>query len=141
MNSSSKRLIFTILGIIFLIYTVLIDTIGTAEDKGKELISEKSKSGKLLYQKYNCTACHQIYGLGGYLGPDLTNVISAKGKGQIYIKAILQTGTQRMPNFHLNENEIEELVAYFTYLNETGISPVKEFEIKYDGTVNQGKNK
>lgn len=141
MSSSYRRLIFFGLVFIFLGYTVAVDTIGTEEDKGGNSITEKSKSGKLLYQKYNCTSCHQIYGLGGYLGPDLTNIISAKGKGVVYAKAILKSGTQRMPNFNLNENEVEELVAYLVYINETGISPVKKFEIRYDGTVTQEINK
>ena len=141
MSSSSKRLLFFSLVITFLCYTVFVDTIGTSQDKGKDLLSEKAKSGKLLYQQYNCTACHQIYGLGGYLGPDLTNLVSNTDKGPIYAKAILKNGTLRMPNFHLNESEVEDLLAYLIYIDGTGISPVKKFEIKYDGTIVQETNR
>ena len=101
------------------------------------MISEQSKEGKLLFQKYNCIACHQLYGLGGYMGPDLTNVISGNGKGPMYAKALLKNGTRRMPDFHLSENEMDEIVAFLIYVDKTGISPVKRFKINYDGTVNQ----
>lgn len=122
---------------LFFIYTVFVFTIGTDEDSGKNLMTEDAQTGKLLFQKYNCTACHQLYGLGGYMGPDLTNMISAPGKGEIYAHAFLQTGTQRMPNFHLSDEEIRSLVAYLKYVDKTGISPVKKFEINFDGTITQ----
>ena len=47
-------------------------------------MNKEAITGKVLYQKYNCTACHQIYGLGGFLGPDLTIVVSQQGKGEAY---------------------------------------------------------
>lgn len=100
-------------------------------------MTEEAQIGKLLFQKYNCTACHQLYGLGGYMGPDLTNMISSPGKGEIYARTLLQTGTQRMPNFHLTEEEINSMVAYLKYVDKTGISPVKKFKINFDGTISQ----
>ena len=33
-------------------------------------------AGRIVWQKNNCQSCHQLYGLGGYLGPDLTNEMS-----------------------------------------------------------------
>lgn len=135
MNSNSKRLLFGTLVISFFIYTFIIYTKGVSTDKGKKYLTEQSKLGKILFQKYNCVSCHQIYGLGGYMGPDLTNVISTKGKGPDYAKAILENGTLKMPNFHLSPYEIEELVAFLTYVDKTGVSPVKKFKINYDGTV------
>lgn len=113
----------------------MVDTIGTDDDKGKAFLTEEAKEGKLLFQEYNCGACHQFYGLGGYMGPDLTNVISEKGKGELYAKAFLQGGTQKMPNFHLTEKEIAALIAYLKYVDKTGLSPVKEFRPNWDGTV------
>jgi len=136
MRLNTKRWISTILISSFFIYSIVIYTTGTSVDKGKQLITEQSKQGRMLFQKKNCIACHQIYGLGGYMGPDLTNVISANGKGAVYVKAFLQNGTVRMPNFHLTEKEKDEIVAFLTYTDKTGVSPVKKFEINYDGTVN-----
>lgn len=136
MRLNTKRFTFAILITSFFIYSIVIYTTGTSVDKGAKLRTEQSKKGKLLYQRKNCMACHQIYGLGGFMGPDLTNVISAAGKGPAFVKAILMNGTERMPNFHLTEEERDELVAFLTYTDLTGVSPVKRFTINYDGTVN-----
>lgn len=141
MTKQTKRLIFGILFAFFIIYTFAVDTIGTSQDKGERWLTEDAKKGKLVYQEFNCTACHQIYGLGGYMGPDLTNVISATGKGPAYAKAFLQGGTQRMPNFNLSEEKMKQLIAFLTYIDKTGISPVKKFNTNSDGTISEDSTK
>jgi nitric oxide reductase subunit C len=141
MNLNTKRFISGILISSFFVYSIVIYTVGTRVDKGEKWATEQSARGKLLFQKKNCIACHQLYGLGGFMGPDLTNVISAPGKGPLFAKAFLMVGSERMPNYHLTEAEIEELIAFLTYTDKTGVSPVKKFEINYDGTVNwKGKD-
>lgn len=132
-----KRCLFWSLVILFFFNTYFVYTSGTENDKGEDFLTEKAILGKALFQKYNCTACHQIYGLGGYMGPDLTNIISAKWKGESYARAFIQNGTQRMPNYHLTKEQIDCLIAYLSYVDKTGISPVKNFEINQYGTVIQ----
>ncbi len=61
---------------LFAAYTVCVDA-GPIALRKPHPVGAPAAAGKLLYQKYNCQACHQIYGLGGYMGPDLTNVYSA----------------------------------------------------------------
>ncbi len=92
-------------------------------------------SGKLIWQKYNCNACHQVYGLGGYLGPDLTNVYSLKGKD--YIQAFIQTGTGAMPEFHLSKKETKAILAFLKDIDESGKADPKTFTLKNDGTIEQ----
>lgn len=141
MKLNTKRFISGILVASFFVYSIVIYTVGTRVDKGEKWVTENAKKGKLLFQQKNCIACHQIYGLGGYMGPDLTNVISAAGKGPVFARTILQYGTERMPNYHLTESEINEILEFLTYADKTGTSPVKKFEINYDGTVNwKGKD-
>lgn len=135
MSSKTKRLIFFGMLVVFLIYTAIVATSGTAEDKGQSSFTEECAEGKLLYQEHNCTACHQLYGLGGYMGPDLTNVISAPGKGPQYARAFIQGGTQRMPNFQFSEEEINALLAFLAYVDKSGTSPVLDFSINYDATI------
>ena len=136
MQLNTKRFISAILITSFFIYSVVIYTTGTSIDKGSKWRTEQSKKGKLLYQRKNCHACHQLYGLGGFMGPDLTNVISAAGKGPAYVNSFLQNGTERMPNFHFSKEEKDEIVAFLSYTDKTGVSPVRHFTINYDGTVN-----
>ena len=132
-----KRSIFWSLTLLFIVNTIVVYTSGPENDNGKNYLTEESKEGKLLFQECNCIACHQLYGLGGYMGPDLTNVISASGKGELYAKSFIQHGTERMPDFHLDESEADALVAYLKYVDKTGISPVRNFSVEYDGTITQ----
>lgn len=91
--------------------------------------------GKMIWQQYNCGACHQVYGLGGYLGPDLTNSYSKRGPA--YIQAFLANGTNIMPNYHLTETEIKELTEYLRNLDASGISDPRTFTIQNNGFINQ----
>ncbi len=99
------------------------------------VVNKESSDGKLLWQQYNCNSCHQVYGLGGYLGPDLTNVYSRRGPG--YITGFLKNGTETMPNFHLQENEIKSFLAFLKNMDESGKSDPRTFSIKKDGTITQ----
>jgi nitric oxide reductase subunit C len=91
--------------------------------------------GKLIWQKYNCGACHQLYGLGGYLGPDLTNVYSRKGVPQIH--AFLRTGSTIMPDFKLSELEIDNLTSFLATVDASGNSDPRLFKKNLDGTIEQ----
>jgi len=97
--------------------------------------SEIIMSGKMIWQSKNCTACHQIYGLGGFLGPDLTNIYSAKGKGPAYIRAFVMAGTPTMPAFQLKEVELTALVEYLRHVDSSGKADPKQFKVNYDGTI------
>lgn len=136
MSTKLKRSVFWGLFFLFMIYGFFIYTSGTENDVGR-FLTEEAKRGKLLYQEYNCTSCHQLYGLGGYMGPDLTNVISEPGKGESYVKSFIKSGTAQMPNFHLSEMDVDALTEYLNYVDKTGTSPVRDFEIRYDGTIMQ----
>ena len=39
-----------------------------------------------------------------------------------YAKTILKTGTQRMPDFHLNDEEINSVIEYLRYINQTAVT-------------------
>ena len=83
--------------------------------------------GANLFQGLGCVACHMINGVGGAVGPDLTNVYN---KGEDYIKesilmpnAVLSEGYQAniMPqNFgeRVSDQDLNDLVAYFKSVSE-----------------------
>jgi nitric oxide reductase subunit C len=98
-------------------------------------IPEEVGNGKLVWQQYNCNASHQVYGLGGYLGPDLTNTYSRKGPA--YIRAILQSGTAAMPNFDLNRQEMSVLLAYLQNIDGSGKADPRTFTIYNNGIIQQ----
>lgn len=88
-------------------------------------------SGKRIWNSNQCSTCHSIFGLGGHLGPDLTNLNSRQDKS--YIHNIIRTGLKKMPAYDLTDAEIQSLHAYFQYLNELGSYPGKSVKEDYFG--------
>jgi len=135
MNTRSKQLVFLFLLLSFLVYSAVVYTSGTKEGHRETSFSPEAKRGKLVFQEYNCIACHQIYGLGGYMGPDLTNALSRRENGETIARAYLISGTDRMPNFNLSKDEVDALIAFLKYLDRAGNYPVTDFEISPVGTI------
>ncbi len=120
-----RVVIFCLLIVLFFGYSFLVYTKGTESTLSfTNIEQQKINAGKQLFQQYNCQACHQIYGLGGYLGPELTTAYSDKNRGEQFMRAILVAGGNRMPNFHLSTKQIDALIAYLKYVDTTA-TPVK----------------
>jgi len=113
-----RRVLVTLLSV-FGIYNCLVYTDGTPSPR----MPASAVRGEVLWQENNCVACHQLYGLGGYMGPDLTNIISAPGKGAEYAKAFLNSGIKSMPQFSFDEVEREHIIQFLTAVDQTGYYP------------------
>jgi len=100
-------------------------------------INEQAANGRLVWQKYNCQSCHQLYGLGGYLGPDLTNIYSAPGKGETYIKAMLRAGVSQMPSFELLPEEEEQLICFLRETDKSGKADPRSFSSDKLGMIHK----
>ena len=61
----------------------------------------------------------QLYGLGGFLGPELTTAWSDPAKGELYMRSILKHGGLRMPDFKLSEHQIDCVLSYLKYVDST----------------------
>lgn len=133
MASDKQKIIVAILLLVaFLSYSLILYLSLPVKDY---TIGKESGRGKLVWQQYNCNACHQVYGLGGFLGPDLTNTYSLKGTA--YIRTFLRNGTASMPNFHLTDGEINALTAWLKSIDASGSSDPRTFTLNYDGTIEQ----
>lgn len=80
-----------------------------------------ASTGQMLFQKYDCAACHQIQGLGGTAGPDLTHAGLKQPDVEWHIKHLKDpAGTVRnsaMPNFsHLSDEDLKALAEYLITL-------------------------
>lgn len=107
----------------YVLYSSIVYTKGT-ENKlqlSKAELKEIDR-GKKIFQQYNCVACHQLYGLGGYLGPELTTAYSDKNRGEQYMRIFLKAGGPRMPNFHFSDEEINDVIRYLKYVDSTAIT-------------------
>lgn len=101
----------------FFAYTVSVYTTGTTVSRSNPQLDVSAMRGKILWQKYNCASCHQLYGLGGFLGPDLTTVFSRKGHA--YAKAVILGGTKRMPYYGLSDVEADDIIKFLSYVDST----------------------
>ncbi len=114
---SYRIYIAIVLFLSYLGFTLWVYTYGTMGNSDKIVMSDAAYQGKLLYQEMNCTSCHQIFGLGGYLGPDLTNTMSERGKNANYVASFLKYGSKQMPAFDFDSMQVKELVAYLSYVD------------------------
>ena len=133
MFTIAPKHIFIALCIMFSLFSVSIYIQPADYDHQIKYHPQKAGEGKLVWQKYNCQSCHQLFGLGGYLGPDLTNIYSHPEKGEILIRAMLKSGTRQMPEFDLNEDEVLALLEFLKSADASGIADPRKFKVNTIG--------
>ncbi|MFQ5512328.1 MAG: c-type cytochrome [Candidatus Krumholzibacteriia bacterium] len=73
------------------------------------------EKGRLLFEAYDCTACHRIGDAGRFIGPNLTWIGERRPQKWesewLRDPPTMKPGTF-MPNFHLSDEERAALVAY-----------------------------
>lgn len=127
--------IFITLTVLFLLFSFSIYLKPLREkDTQKATVLEQAAAGKDVWQKHNCHTCHQLYGLGGYLGPDLTNVIAKPGYSEVFLKALISNGMGQMPPFDLTPQEMEDLLVFLQEMNETGTANPQDYSPQLNGT-------
>ena len=129
--NKKNALVLTVLILVFGLYNFYIYTSKNEDSYIK--LSSKAIKGQQLWQQNNCWSCHQIYGLGGYLGPDLTNIYS--NKGDAYINAFLNSGVKSMPKFNFSESQKQAIVSYLKHIDSTGYYPNYDANLKKNGWV------
>jgi nitric oxide reductase subunit C len=80
-------------------------------------------AGKRAFEKYNCNDCHTILGFGGYYAPDLTRVVQRVGADGVRYRVTspeqaFAKSVRKMPQQHVSPEEIEKLVAFFSWVGE-----------------------
>lgn len=130
---------FFILCLCFLIYSISIYLKPLSIKEDSKFNKEKASEGRLVWQAYNCQSCHQLYSLGGYLGPDLTNIISNPSKGEKTVRALVQSGTKQMPAFNLTDNEMNSLIEFLKSTDASGKSDLRSFSIDKFGMIEKNE--
>ncbi len=134
MNMSFRYgLILIALLSLFVFYNTVIYS--STSDYGKVSLSKKALNGEQIWLQNNCNACHQLYGLGGYLGPDLTNEYS-RINNETYLKAMINSGVKAMPKFNFSANQLNDLIQFLKEVDQTGYYPNKEAVTAPNGWVN-----
>lgn len=105
-------------------------------DKNAAIVQHDSSltEGWQLWQDKNCQSCHQLYGLGGYMGPDLTNIARDSSKGQAYMYTFIKYGTGRMPAYNMTDTEVNKIIDFLTWVDKSGVSQVPAEAVHWSGT-------
>lgn len=114
----------------FVALVVFLSTGGRASSSDPTVRTQLA-AGDAVWCQYECQACHSLYGLGGHLGPDLTNL--RRDRDATFIRLTLEEGRGRMPAFALNEAEIASLLIYFDALNASAESPLRGSDAPWFG--------
>lgn len=116
----ARQLLLSFLVAIFAAQTWLVysDPAGT-----KDSLSERAAEGQAIWRAHNCQACHQLFGFGGFLGPDLTNAID--GLSPERLESVLTVGSGQMPALHLEPDARAALETYLREIDATGVSQPK----------------
>jgi nitric oxide reductase subunit C len=109
-RASIKKTAMACLVAAFVIQTTLVYT-----DDRQELLSGAALQGRALWHEGSCQVCHQVYGQGGFLGPDLTNVAGRVDASRL--ESLLTVGSGQMPAFNYTAEEIAAVAAYLEALD------------------------
>lgn len=101
----------------FCVQTSLVYLDPTADAKAP--LSELALEGRRLWHRHNCQVCHQIYGFGGFLGPDLTNAAPRLTRARL--DEVLTQGNAQMPAFHFSPAQIDAVQQFLVELDRTGV--------------------
>ena len=82
-------------------------------------LSPLAVQGRHLWHEHNCGVCHQVFGFGGFLGPDLTN--AAQRLTRARYDEVLTLGNAQMPAFHFSSDQIDAIETFLFELDQTGI--------------------
>ena len=85
-------------------------------------ITAEVTAGKHIWETRNCVGCHSLLGEGAYFAPELGNVYIRRGGDfiKVWMKAMPSNspGRRQMPQFHLTDEELDNLVAFLKYVSE-----------------------
>lgn len=108
----------------FLLFLALtFDTVQSLPKRDhRENLTDSVVRGKHIWETRNCIGCHTLLGEGAYFAPELGNVY--KRRGGDFIKMWIKgqpTGTpgrRQMPQFDLNDQQLDDMVAFLKWTSE-----------------------
>ncbi|MEN8376699.1 MAG: c-type cytochrome [Gemmatimonadota bacterium] len=102
-------------GFALLVAAFLIQTTLVYSDEPTGSLDAEALRGRELWQRNGCQVCHQVYGQGGFLGPDLTNAYSRVDT--LRFASLLTVGSGQMPSFRFSSDDIADLREFLRALD------------------------
>jgi nitric oxide reductase subunit C len=127
MHIGARKLLMALLVSAYVVQTGIVYLDDTADKR--DALSPLALEGRRIWHSHNCQACHQFYGFGGFLGPDLTNASHRLTRSRL--DQILTKGALPMPSFWLSRQEIDAIESYLAEMDKTGIG-VARHEVQLD---------
>ena len=109
-----KKLLLAVLVLSFGVQTGLVYS-----DARSEPLSAAAREGRALWQRHACQTCHQFYGQGGFLGPDLTNAASRVDSTRLV--SLLTVGSGQMPPLAFTDDESAAMAAFLREMDRPEI--------------------
>ncbi len=109
-----KKLLLAVLVLSFGVQTGLVYS-----DVRSDPLSEAALEGRVLWQRHACQTCHQFYGQGGFLGPDLTNAASRVDSTRLV--SLLTVGSGQMPPLAFTDEESAAMAAFLREMDRPEI--------------------
>jgi nitric oxide reductase subunit C len=119
MNKSVLRSAFIVGTILFsLAFLALsLDSLAQVPARTNEgNLTPQVAAGKRAWQAHDCIGCHTILGIGAYYAPDLTKVTVRRTPE--FVAGWLKNPGGQMPNQHLTDQEVADLVAFLQWVAE-----------------------
>lgn len=83
------------------------------------VLSADAVEGRELYHDGSCQVCHQLWGQGGFLGPDLTNASSRVDETRL--ASLLTVGSGQMPAFDYDADQIRYMRAFLEEIDRPDV--------------------
>lgn len=111
---TSKKVLLAVLVASFAFQTGLVYS-----DDVDLVLSEDAVEGRKLFHDGTCQVCHQLWGQGGFLGPDLTNAASRVDETRL--ASLLTVGSGQMPAFDYTDEQIRQMRAFLEEIDRPDI--------------------
>ena len=109
-----KKLLLAVLVLSFGVQTGLVYS-----DVRSEPLSVAAREGRALWKAHACQTCHQFYGQGGFLGPDLTHAASRVDSTRLV--SLLTVGSGQMPPLGFSDAETAAMAAFLREMDRPEI--------------------
>lgn len=113
-SPSSKKIMLSALVACFALQTGLVYS-----DDVDIVLSADAVEGRKLFHDGSCQVCHQLWGQGGFLGPDLTNAASRVDETRL--ASLLTVGSGQMPAFDYDADELRYMRAFLEEIDRPDI--------------------
>lgn len=113
-HPSYKKVLLATLVATFVVQTGLVYS-----DDVDLVLSDDAVQGRKLFHDGSCQVCHQLWGQGGFLGPDLTNAASRVDETRL--ASLLTVGSGQMPAFAYTDEQIASVRAFLEEIDRPDV--------------------